>query len=170
MKVQDMETAADGHAVVATDDEKAALHLWVVLSRAYAAIAERAAADVSQHGLTLAEFAILEVLYHRGAMLLGEVQRRILVSSGGITFLVDRLTAKELVERRSCPSDRRARYAALTPSGESLMREIFPEHAETIARAMGGLSTEEMRRAAEALRALGLHAASLPEKCTEPEA
>ncbi len=161
MKVQDAHTADDAHAVVASDEQQSALHLWVVMSRAHAAIAAHAAADVAQHGLTLAEFAILEVLYHRGAMLLGEVQRRILVSSGGITFLVDRLTAKGLVERRSCPSDRRARYAALTPQGESLMAEIFPEHAATIARAMSAISPEAQERTADALRTLGLHAAGL---------
>ena len=164
MRVQDTETADGAHPVVASGEQQSALHLWVVMSRAHAAIAAHAAADVAQHGLTLAEFAILEVLYHRGAMLLGEVQRRILVSSGGITFLVDRLTAKGLVERRSCPSDRRARYAALTPQGESLMAEIFPEHAATIARAMGALPPHDLQRTAESLRTLGLYASALPEK------
>ncbi len=140
----------------------AALRLWVILARAHAAIASHAAEDVSRHGLTLAEFGILEALYHRGPMLLGEVQRRILVSSGGITFLVDRLTAKGFVERRSCPSDRRARYAALTPSGEQLVAEIFPEHADALTRAMGGLTTTQQEAAAELIRTLGLHATETP--------
>jgi MarR family transcriptional regulator, 2-MHQ and catechol-resistance regulon repressor len=169
MKVQDNDAVGEAHDVAASDEEKAALHLWVVMSRAHAAIAAHAAADVAQHGLTLAEFAILEVLYHRGAMLLGEVQRRILVSSGGVTFLVDRLTTKGLLERRFCPSDRRARYAALTPKGESLMADIFPEHASTIARAMGALSPGDIEHTSDALRALGLHAAALPVKPQESE-
>ncbi len=147
------------HAV----DERVApaLRLWVVLSRAHAAIAARAAADVARHGLTLAEFGILEALYHRGTMLLGEVQRRILVSSGGITFLVDRLVAKGLVERQACPTDRRARYAALTPEGEALMAAIFPEHAAAISEAMAGLSPEDQRLAADLLKRLGLAAAGV---------
>ncbi len=140
----------------------AALRLWVIVSRAHAAIASHAAEDVARHGLTLAEFGILEALYHRGQMLLGEVQRRILVSSGGITFLVDRLTAKGLVERRSCPSDRRARYAALTPAGEALVAEIFPEHADALTRAMAGLTMAQQEAAAEFIRTLGLHAAATP--------
>src|SRR3954451_16436799 len=86
-----------------------ALKLWVVLARAHNAIYSHVQDDVAAHGLTVAEFGILEVLYHKGQMLLGEVQRRILVSSGGITYLVDRLTEKGLVERRECPEDRRAR-------------------------------------------------------------
>lgn len=150
------------HALETSPEETAALRLWVILSRAYTAIAEHAGADVSRHGLTLAEFAILEALYHRGPMLLGEVQRRILVSSGGITFLVDRLTAKGLVERRNCASDRRARYAALTAKGEALIADIFPEHAAMLTRAMGGLTMSELAQAADLMRTLGRHADSVP--------
>ena len=138
------------------------LRLWVILARAHAAISAHATDDAARHGLTLAEFGILEALFHRGPMLLGEVQRRILVSSGGITFLVDRLTAKGLVERRCCPSDRRARYAALTPKGETLVAEIFPPHAQALTKAMSGLSLEEQTTAAELIRSLGLHAAETP--------
>ena len=96
-------------------------------------------------------------------MLLGEVQRRILVSSGGITFLVDRLVAKGLVERRACPSDRRARYAALTAKGEELLDEIFPSHAATLTRASSGLTVEQQATVTALLRTLGLSAAELAE-------
>ena len=152
----------EAHPADLDEVSDAALRLWVILSRAQAAVASHAAADVSRHGLTLAEFGILEVLYHRGPMLLGEVQRRILVSSGGITFLVDRLTAKGLVERRSCQHDRRARYAALTEQGTAFVAEIFPVHAAVVTRAMSGLSPEDQRACATVLKALGRTAAALP--------
>ncbi len=157
------------HELRTSPEETTALRLWVILSRAHAAIAEHAGEDVARHGLTLAEFAIVEALYHRGPMLLGEVQRRILVSSGGITFLVDRLTAKGLVERRSCASDRRARYAALTTKGEELVAEIFPSHAAALTRAVSGLTITEQVQVADALRTLGRHAADLPTTADEPE-
>ncbi len=148
--------------VARSASESSALRLWVVLSRAHSAIAAHAAADAATHGLTLAEFGILEALYHRGPLLLGEVQRRILVSSGGITYLVDRLTAKGLVERQSCPSDRRARYAALTSQGEQLVADIFPGHAAVLTQVMAGLSSEDQDAATAMLRQLGLYAASQP--------
>src|SRR2546423_719114 len=105
-----LEVLEEAEAPAGRRPDDAALSLWVVLARAYAAMAEHAAAHAAQHGLTGTEFGILEALYHKGPMLLGEVQKKILVSSGGITFLVDRLAEKDLVERRECPSDRRARY------------------------------------------------------------
>jgi MarR family 2-MHQ and catechol resistance regulon transcriptional repressor len=139
-----------------------ALRLWVVLARAYAAVTRHADADVARHGLTGSEFGILEALYHKGPLLLGEIQRKVLVSSGGITFLVDRLAARGLVERRACPEDRRARYAALTPDGEALIERIFPEHRERLHAVLGGLTAGEQQEATRLLRQLGRAAAEQP--------
>lgn len=157
-RTEDLATPGRGEE---SEARSAALKLLVVLARAHAAVDVHLQAQVARHGLTITEFAILEVLFHRGPLLLGEVQRRILVSSGGVTYLVDRLEKKGLVERRECPQDRRARYAALTPEGEALIARIFPEHAAAIERAMGGLSIEEQRAAADLMRRLGHHAASV---------
>lgn len=136
-----------------------ALKLWVVLARSYAAVAARVDDDIAQHGLTTTEFGILEALLTKGPLLLGEIQRKVLVTSGGITYLVDRLVAKGLVRREPSPRDRRARYAVLTPDGRALIERLFPSHAVEVARAMAGLSAREQAEATNLLRALGLAAA-----------
>jgi MarR family 2-MHQ and catechol resistance regulon transcriptional repressor len=148
-----------GHPLAATAAQSTALKLWVVLARAHAAVGARTAADVERHGLTLAEFGILEALYHRGPLLLGELQRRILVSSGGVTYLVDRLVKRGFVERRDCAADRRARYAALTDDGERFIAEIFPAHAECVRETLDGLSADEQREVTRLLKQLGRAAA-----------
>lgn len=138
------------------------LKLFTVLSRAHAALMEKVRQDVGRRGLTSTEFAVLEALYHKGPLLLGEIQTKILVSSGGITYLVDRLEDRGLVERRESPTDRRARYAALTPDGIRFMDGIFPDHARCIARASEGLTPEERDQAIRLLKALGRGAAAAP--------
>jgi MarR family transcriptional regulator, 2-MHQ and catechol-resistance regulon repressor len=147
------------------EEQRRALKLWVVLARANAAVQAHSLADIERHGLTVGEFGILETLYHKGPMLLGEVQRRILVSSGGITYLVDRLEGRGLVERRDCPTDRRARYAALTAEGEALIRRIFPDHARCIEHALSSLGAEEQEAAIRLLRELGRGAAERRPLC-----
>lgn len=139
-----------------------ALKLFTVLYRAHAALEAKSRQDIRRHGLTPAEFAVLEALYHKGPLLQGEIQRKILVSSGGITYLVDRLVERDLVERRECSEDRRARYAALTPAGVEFMDGIFPDHARCLERATGGLSDEEKREAVRLLKALGKAAEAAP--------
>ena len=139
-----------------TADQDLALKLWVVLSRSRAALQRVTEADIARHGLSPGEFAILDVLYHRGPLLLGEVQKKVLVSSGGVTYLVDRLATQGLVERRACSGDRRARYAALTASGEELMHRIFPEHVVEVESATSALSTAEKRTMIGLLKKLGM--------------
>jgi MarR family transcriptional regulator, 2-MHQ and catechol-resistance regulon repressor len=145
------------------DSEQAlALKLYVVLSRAFRAVDRHSGAHIAQHDLSPGEFSIMEALFSKGPLLLGEVQRKVLVSSGGVTYLVDRLQAAGLVERRECAEDRRARYAALTPRGEALMERMFPFHVEVLERAVEGLSSKEKKVAIDLLRKLGTTAAARP--------
>lgn len=153
----------------ADEGRELALKLWTVLSRARTAVAEHSITDIRRHDLTPGEFGALEALHHRGPLLLGELQAKILVSSGGITYLVDRLVERGLVERRPSPEDRRASYAALTPAGEELIGRIFPQHARCIERAVSGLDDDEKRAAVELLKKLGLRAAELdPQETQQP--
>ena len=139
-----------------------ALKLWVVLSRAHSAVNAHAEADVARYGLSLAEFGALEALYHKGPLLVGELQRAVLKSSGGMTYVLDRLQDKDLIRRRPCETDRRAIYAELTEEGEALMERIFPLHAESVESAEAGLSAEEQREAIRLLKRLGRMAEEAP--------
>jgi len=136
-------------------DLATALKTWVVLARAYLAIYKHVAADVARYDLTASEFGILEALYHKGPLLLGDLQRKILVTSGGVTYLVNRLVAKGLVTRESFPGDKRSRFAVLTPEGSALIKQIFPGHAKRLAKVMGELSPKEQRKLTALLRTLG---------------
>jgi MarR family transcriptional regulator, 2-MHQ and catechol-resistance regulon repressor len=141
-----------------------ALKLWVVLSRAYAAVEDHARADFARHGLSPAEFGALEVLHHKGPLLLGELQRKILVSSGGTTYVIDRLARKGFVARRPNPDDRRASFVELTPAGTELMDRIFPLHQRVIERAMSGIPEAEKGSLIGALKRLGHEARRLDPK------
>jgi MarR family 2-MHQ and catechol resistance regulon transcriptional repressor len=143
-----------------------ALKLWVVLARAYSSIEERAAADVRRRGLTLAEFGVLEALLHKGPLLLGDLQRKILISSGGITYVVDRLQERGLVERQPHAEDRRACFAALTKEGEKLTKRIFNEHEACLEEVLSGLNVEQQQQATELLKVLGRAAAGLEVEAT----
>jgi MarR family 2-MHQ and catechol resistance regulon transcriptional repressor len=137
-----------------------ALKLLIVLNRATNAINGHLEWHPERNELTPTEFGILEALYHKGPLLLGEVQKKILKSSGGVTYTVDRLAEKGLVERQDCPHDRRAKYAVLTPKGEALIKRVFPEQAQRIEAMMASLSAREQDEAIVLLRKLGLAVAA----------
>ncbi len=141
----------------------AAVRLWVVLSRAYSSIEAHVKDSLARHGLTPAEFFVLETLDRNGSKLLGEIRQELMVSSGGITYLIDRLENKGLVERRACKEDRRATYAALTGEGDALLRSIVPEHARVLEQALSGLTLEEQAQITALLCRLGHRAERLPQ-------
>lgn len=141
------------------DPTATALQLWAHLSKAYSAIQAHATDDLAGRGLSTAEFDLLELLLQKGPLPLGAVRRSLAVSSGGVTFLVDRLEKKGLVERRSSREDRRSKQAALTAKGEEIAAEILPAHAERIRESMSGLTLPEQRSAIGILRALAREAA-----------
>jgi MarR family 2-MHQ and catechol resistance regulon transcriptional repressor len=144
---------------LADEDTAAALKLWVVLNRVTRAVGERARREIERQGLRPTEFAVLEALYHKGPLTLGQVGERVLVTSGSVTPVADKLQQRGLIQRRVSAEDRRVCYAELTETGREVIGGIFPEHAEVIRRAMEGITTEEKQIAAALLKRLGLHAA-----------
>jgi MarR family 2-MHQ and catechol resistance regulon transcriptional repressor len=164
-------TAAESKRNKAEKDSATALKAWVVLARAYLAISRHVSADVARYELTASEFGILEALYHKGPLLLGDLQKKILVTSGGVTYLVDRLAAKGLITRESFPGDKRSRFAVLTPEGSALIKQIFPGHAKRLAKVLGALTPKEQKRLTGLLRTLGKGAEkeSLPRERSKPK-
>lgn len=139
-------------------DRAASLKLWVVLSRAHEAVAERAREDIARSDVSLTEFGVLEALYHKGDLSAGEVSRRVLLRSGSLTYVIDKLVARGLIRRRECDTDRRRTYLTLTPRGRATIKRMWPGHALAIERATGGLTAAEKRTAAKLLKRLGLFA------------
>jgi MarR family 2-MHQ and catechol resistance regulon transcriptional repressor len=145
----------------------AALKLWVVLNRAQETVGELAKLDVERGELSLTEFAVMEVLYHKGDLTAGEVSRRVLLRSGSLTYVIDKLVERGMIKRKQCETDRRLTYLHLTAQGIAAMRRIWPGHAAVIELAMSGLTLAEKRTAAQLLKKMGLHAKLMGEPGTK---
>jgi MarR family 2-MHQ and catechol resistance regulon transcriptional repressor len=142
-------------------DTRASLKLWLTLARASRAVSENARRSIESSGLSRSEFGVLEALYHKGPLTVGEIGSRLLMASGSMTYVVDRLEERKLLARRVSPDDRRVFRVELTSKGQSLFAEIFPRHAERIRQATAGLTVDEKQIVAALLRRLGKYAQSL---------
>ena len=139
-------------------DTAAALRLWVILNRAVNSIGEVLGDQVSGHDLSYTEFAVLEVLLHKGALPIGEVGDQVLLTSGSMTYVIDKLEDRGLLHRRPCPDDRRVLYAELTEAGRELITEAFDEHANLLRELTVVLAEEEIQQASELIKRLGKRA------------
>lgn len=138
------------------EDSKQSLKLFIVLSRAYRAINEEANKLIQTYGLNPTEFAVLELLYHKGDQPLQQIGGKILLASGSITYVVDKLEQKEYIRRVACPNDRRVTFAQITDRGKEFIEAVFPEHENKIHQLMSELSKDEKETAIELLKRLGL--------------
>jgi MarR family 2-MHQ and catechol resistance regulon transcriptional repressor len=138
--------------------EDHSLELFTVLSRAYNRVSAHATRDIRRSGLNPTEFGILELLYHKGPLPLQQIGEKILISSGNITYCIDKLAGKQLLVRKPASNDRRVTFAELTPRGRRLLDEIFPRHEQALRKAMDGLNAQEQAQAICLLKKLGLAA------------
>ncbi|MBG9455381.1 transcriptional regulator [Lysinibacillus sphaericus] len=139
-----------------SEDIKQSLKLYIVLSRAHKAINETTQQFFQENGLNPTEFAVLELLYHKGRQPLQQIGNKILLASGSITYVIDKLEKRGYLLRVSCPSDRRVTYAEITDKGEAFMAELFPKHEQHLHELLSVLSIEEKDQAITLLKKLGL--------------
>jgi MarR family 2-MHQ and catechol resistance regulon transcriptional repressor len=132
------------------------LKLFIVLSRAYRAVNEHVNKRIQHYGLNPTEFAVLELLYHKGDQPLQQIGGKILLASGSMTYVIDKLEKKEYITRVACAEDRRVTFAQITPKGKKLIEQVFPSHQNEIERIMSVLSDEEKDTAIELLKRIGL--------------
>jgi len=137
------------------------IHLWLVLMKAYRALAQVDARSIAAFGLGLSDFAVLEILLHKGPLPVNTIGRQVMLTSGSITTAVDRLEQKRLVRREACPDDRRVTYVTLTAEGRTLIRRVFKLHANRLEKVFDPLSAKERSALGTLLKKLGKHGESL---------
>ncbi|MFC7063669.1 MarR family winged helix-turn-helix transcriptional regulator [Halobacillus seohaensis] len=148
----------DEHESYQIKKQDPSLKLFVVLSKAQRSISDLVKDDIQRYGLNPTEFGVLELLYHEGDQALQKIGERILLASGSITYVVDKLEKKGFIDRVPCPSDRRITYAAINDQGKELLRGIFPDHWKQIEKITSGLTEDEKYQAIELLKKLGTNA------------
>ena len=139
-------------------------HVWLVMMKAMRALTKYAAAGIEETGLGLSDFAVLEVLLHKGPLPVNTIGPIVDLTPGSISTAVDRLFAKGLVSRIESAEDRRVRIVALTPRGKALIDSAFRKHSGQMRKAFAELSPEELRGLEAALKKVGKRAATLMEE------
>lgn len=112
----------DVEAIVRDEPEgkKLQLRVWLrLLSCANLISAEIRKRLREEFDVTLPRFDLLSQLYREpGGLRLGELSRRLMVTNGNLTGLVDRLVEEKLVIRETVAEDRRAIMVRLSKRGE----------------------------------------------------
>jgi len=78
------------------------------------------------YGITSQQFNILRILrgQHPKSISASAIKTRMMDKNSDVSRLLDRLEAKELVERKICPSDKRAADVLITDKGLGLLADV----------------------------------------------
>jgi DNA-binding MarR family transcriptional regulator len=126
-------------------------------------------ADVlATYGLTWGESLVLAALRRAGPpyrMNPSKLYGSVILSSGGMTKLCDRLERAGLLERLPDPADRRGRLIGLTSKGLEVADLAIVDHLANEERLLSALSAAERKKVSELLRKL---LASEPFRALDP--
>jgi DNA-binding MarR family transcriptional regulator len=138
-------------------DKAIAVEAWEALFRAQVSILRRLNAEFPTSEISFTEYDVLLNLSRapERRMRIRDLIPHLLLSQPSVSRLIDRLTARRLVEKLADTNDARGTIVALTPEGLHLFKRVAVVHADSIARHMGStLTSAQLTELAELCRRL----------------
>jgi MarR family 2-MHQ and catechol resistance regulon transcriptional repressor len=133
-----------------------ALSTYTKLVRAAESVTSRTSRLMTEAGLTLSQFGVLEALYHKGPLCQRDIAAKILKSTGNITLVIDNLEKRGLVRRERDNEDRRYLTIHLTNEGGALIAQSFGAVQEALVLEMSALTPHEQRQLGGLCKKIGL--------------
>ena len=160
--------ARDLEAIVhgAPEDHKAELRLWLRLLSSTNLISTEVRRRLrTQFDVTLPRFDLLAQLdREKEGLRLGELSKRMMVTNGNVTGLVERLMKEGLIRRESVDGDRRVGLVTLTRAGRAAFSRMAAAHELWLAELFAGLAPADidllMKGLAAVKRSVTAHAAA----------
>lgn len=127
----------------------ASLRVWLRLLTCSNLIEQQVRSRLrEQYGITLPRFNVLAQLdaASRDAvhgLTMSELSRRLMVTNGNLTGLIERLAHEGLVSRAALATDRRAQIVRLTAAGRRALHAMTPVHEQWVDDLFARLSADE---------------------------
>ena len=139
-----------------TDDHHESLRLWLrLLTCTHLVETQVRKALAKEFKTTLPRFDLMAQLERAPQGLqMGDLSRRMLVTGGNVTGIVDQLERSGLLVRTEDPADRRAYRVKLTKEGRRLFGQMAAEHETWIVKLFSGIPKREQRALTESLSRL----------------
>ena len=100
--------------------------------------------NISEFGLNLTDFSVLDLLFQKGEQTTQKIGEKILVTSGSITYILNKLEKMGLICRNKSETDKRITYIRLTDEGRNTVFEILPLQIEKINEIFSNFSKEDL--------------------------
>jgi DNA-binding MarR family transcriptional regulator len=118
-----------------TGEHHQALKLWLRMLACTVRVEDAIRSRLrTTFGITLPRFDLMAQLEREpDGLRMGELSKRMMVTGGNVTGIVDQLEREQLVARVPDPIDKRASMVTLTPAGRSAFAEMAAVHEGWVA-------------------------------------
>ena len=136
------------------DFADSAMRTWIQLFRSFNKIRTKETLYIQSFGLTINQFQVLEVLYHRGNLNVGAITKLTMSTPGNITVVVRNLKRDGYIETILDENDKRASILSITPKGKEIIEKLFPGHASNFEEYFKMFGEDELETLYSLLRKL----------------
>ena len=131
-----------------------AMTTWMQLFRSFNKIRAKESLYIQSFDLTMNQFQILEVLYHRGDLSIGAITKLTMGTPGNVTVVVRNLKRDGFISVIPHSKDKRTSILSITPKGKDVIEKLFPDHAKNLESYFEVLNEDEMETLFNLLRKL----------------
>ena len=135
--------------------DRKALKSMIILFKTYQSLVEYIKKDIDQSGFDINEFSVFEVIYHYDNITVQAIKNKVLVASSSLSYILDKLQKKQLINRIRSDQDQRIINVSLTKQGLTKALDIFPRHYDKMKEIFNVLTLEEQSALNEMLKKIG---------------
>lgn len=125
------------------EENKLSLSTLIAFTRAEHKIHNLEYRTIKESGLTISQFGVLEALYNKGDLRIGEIMEKILTTSGNITVVIKNLEKDGFIKKVPDPMDKRSTLVSITDKGIDIIENVLPSHIENINNIFSILTDDE---------------------------
>lgn len=135
-----------GNAIEQEEDNRAQVRVWLRLLACTALIGTELRRQFREEfDFTMPRFDVLAQLDREpGGLVLGELPRRLMVTAGNLTPIVDRLVEDGFITRTPSPLDRRVQIVCMTVEGRKAFRRMAKKHGLWLASLLAEFPKERL--------------------------
>lgn len=135
-----------GNAIEEEEDNRAQVRVWLRLLACTALIGTELRRQFREEfDFTMPRFDVLAQLDREpGGLVLGELPKRLMVTAGNLTPIVDRLVEDGFITRTPSPLDRRVQIVCMTVEGRKTFRRMAKKHGLWLASLLAEFPRERL--------------------------
>lgn len=127
-------------------------NLMVAIAKLNSTLNKQVGNDIYQYGITPTEFNILSHLYHQGKTKTQTIGEIVFISSGAITYMINKLVQKGFVSKEKDLKDKRITWLQLTDAGNTFYVDMYPKHLMHLDEVFSSFSNQELKELFKTIR------------------